>query len=363
MYLCRNAWQKLAPLTHRGAAALLRNAPVRQMSSSVPGSSGEALPYYVFVAVTLTGGGYYAYHTVNRDKKRFHERHDYINNQLKPAFEEYGKIIHSLRAKRAPLVNEGLEPVMILYKICLGRNHNAVSYAAGFDHVSYCDNPNVETRSTSRLISSDFATVIKGKWKRDKLLQMLLYLQSSRISAPVTSTFLLLKYISCLLLEPYHLYSPPLKGNNAEASTVSETIEESVEATIEEAAAEEVTEQEEAAPSATLEQEQTVAGDEVVSEPTEQEPAPSTEAASEQVEPEQSESVGETLEETSPVLEASSENITEELASAAEDWSELTARKPEETAEKTVEETAEETAPAPEESEESVETEQASASS
>ncbi|XP_040274394.1 protein MGARP isoform X2 [Bufo bufo] len=166
MLLCRNVWQKLAPLTHRGAAAaLLRNASVRPMSSSsVPGSSGEALPYYLLVAVTLTGGGIYAYRTLRRDKARFHERHEYINEQLKPAFEEY------------------------------------------------------ETKS-----------------------------------------------------------------DKAEASAVSETIEEAVEAAIEETAAEEVTEQE-AAPSATLEQEQAAAEDEAAPAPTEQEqePAPSTEAASEQ---------------------------------------------------------------------------------
>ncbi|XP_044156818.1 protein MGARP [Bufo gargarizans] len=246
MLLCRNVWQKLAPLTHRGAAAaLLRNASVRPMSSSsVPGSSGEALPYYLLVAVALTGGGFYAYRTLRRDKARFHERHEYINEQLKPAFEEY------------------------------------------------------ETKS-------------------DKV----------------------------------------------EASAVSETIEEAVEAAIEETAAEEVTEQE-AAPSATLEQEQAVAEDEAAPAPTEdgaapapteQESAPSTEAASEQVEPENIEPVVENVEETSPVLEASSDNITEELASAAEDWSELTARKPEET--------VEESAPAAQESEEAVGSEQATTSS
>lgn len=89
MHLCRNAWQKLAPLTHRGAAALLRNASARQMSSgSVPGSSGEALPYYLLVGVAFAGGGFYAYRTVSRDKARFQDRHDYINTQLKPAFED-----------------------------------------------------------------------------------------------------------------------------------------------------------------------------------------------------------------------------------------------------------------------------------
>ncbi|KAM4050084.1 protein MGARP [Anomaloglossus baeobatrachus] len=95
MHLCRNAWQKLAPLTQRGASALLRTASARQMSSSVPGSSGEALPYYLLVGVALAGGGFYAYRTLSSDRARFHERHDYINTQLKPAFEEYGKMNHS----------------------------------------------------------------------------------------------------------------------------------------------------------------------------------------------------------------------------------------------------------------------------
>ncbi|KAG8592729.1 hypothetical protein GDO81_000604 [Engystomops pustulosus] len=150
--------------------------------------------------------------------------------------------------------------------------------------------------------------------------------------------------VNCLISELCHLSSPPLKGNKEEA--VPETIEEAVEAAIEEAAAEEVTEQG-AAPIASVEQEPTVTEeetasaptqqepavveDETAAAPTQQEPAPSTDAASEQVEPLNTEPAEETLEETSPVLEASSDNIIEELASAAEDWSELTARKPEET--------------------------------
>ncbi|CAN2388833.1 Mitochondria Localisation Sequence [Pristimantis euphronides] len=91
MHLCRSAWQKLVPLTQRGAAALLRPASARQMSSSsVPGSTGGALPYYILVGVALTGGGYYAYYTVGKDRERSKDRHEYINSQLKPAFEEYG---------------------------------------------------------------------------------------------------------------------------------------------------------------------------------------------------------------------------------------------------------------------------------
>lgn len=82
----RSAWQRLVPLTQRATTAtLLRNAPVRQMSaSSVPGSSGEALPYYLFVAVSVAGGVAYAYHTVSRDRARSHDRHEYIETQVKP---------------------------------------------------------------------------------------------------------------------------------------------------------------------------------------------------------------------------------------------------------------------------------------
>ncbi|XP_056411042.1 protein MGARP [Hyla sarda] len=283
MHLCRNALQKLVPLTHRGAAAILRNGSVRQMSSSsVPGSSGDALPYYLLVGVSVAGGGFYAYRTLSRDKERYQDRHEYIHTQLRPAFE-------------APV----LENAPRIYQFCV-------------------------------------------------------------------------------VLEPCHLYSPPLKGGTA--STSSETIEEAVESAIEEVAAEAITDQE-GAPSAPVEEEQTKAEGEAAPAPTQEapepstqaasesepepstettaelEPEPSTEAASEQVEPESIESVSQTLEETSPVLETSSENITEELVEAAEDWPELTPRKPEETEVESV--------PAdPEiEIEEAVESEQASASS
>nr|DBA28959.1 TPA: hypothetical protein GDO54_009237 [Pyxicephalus adspersus] len=85
MLVCRSAWQRLAALTQRGTAAFLRNAPARQMSaSSVPGSSGGALPYYLLVGVAFTGGGFYVYRTLSRDKARFYERREYIETQLKP---------------------------------------------------------------------------------------------------------------------------------------------------------------------------------------------------------------------------------------------------------------------------------------
>ncbi|XP_075704415.1 protein MGARP [Rhinoderma darwinii] len=200
MHLCRNAWQKLAPLTYRGAGALLRNASVRQMSSSVPGSSGEALPYYLLVGVAFAGGGFYAYRTVSRDKERFHERHEYINTQLKPALADYGRIFPS------PPPPPNMHNIDCEKHKCYLNSHSYEQYL----HI-------------------------------------------------------------CL------------------------------------------------------------------------------------VEPEKIESVEETLEEISPVLEASSDNITEDLASAAEDWSELTARKPELI--------VEESAPPDQESEEAVESEEASASS
>ncbi|XP_031751385.1 protein MGARP isoform X5 [Xenopus tropicalis] len=86
MYLCRAAWQKLAPVARNsGTAALLRNAPARQMSSSsVPGSSGSSLPYTIFVCASLTAGGLYVYHTLTRDQARFQDRHEYIRSRPKP---------------------------------------------------------------------------------------------------------------------------------------------------------------------------------------------------------------------------------------------------------------------------------------
>ncbi|KAM9331486.1 protein MGARP [Gastrophryne carolinensis] len=85
MQSCRSAWQRLAPLTQRGTTALVRYAPVRQMSaSSVPGSSGSSLPYYLFVGVAMTGAGVYVYRTLSSDRARYSERHEYIETQLKP---------------------------------------------------------------------------------------------------------------------------------------------------------------------------------------------------------------------------------------------------------------------------------------
>ncbi|XP_018412604.1 PREDICTED: uncharacterized protein LOC108787524 isoform X4 [Nanorana parkeri] len=159
----------------------------------------------------------------------------------------------------------------------------------------------------------------------------------------------------CFVVELQHIYSNPLKGVAVETKEASETIEESVEAGIVEAAAEEVTEQE-AIPATPLEQEQPLTEEESSASPLEEEPAASPEASTEQVEQENTEPVVEAVAaETSPVLEASSDNIPVELASAAEDWSEFSARKPEES--------VEENLSVAEESEEAVESGAAAASS
>uniref|UniRef100_A0A8C5P8I8 Protein MGARP N-terminal domain-containing protein n=1 Tax=Leptobrachium leishanense TaxID=445787 RepID=A0A8C5P8I8_9ANUR len=82
MHLYRAAWHRLAPLATRGA--LLRTAPVRRMSStSVPGSSGEALPYYLFTGAAFTGGLFYVYRTLSTDQERFRDRHAFIDSQQK----------------------------------------------------------------------------------------------------------------------------------------------------------------------------------------------------------------------------------------------------------------------------------------
>ncbi|KAM4706611.1 protein MGARP [Discoglossus pictus] len=234
MHLCRAAWQRLAPLaSRRGSTSLLQTAPLRQMSSgSVPGSSGDALPYYLFVGVSVAGGGFYLYRTLSRDRSRFEDRHEYLANRR------------------------------------------------------------------------------KGN----------------------TNIF------------PPHVYSNPLQGEEAETSIVSEEAAQAV--TVEavavaaEEAVEEVIEQE-TVPTASLDPEETVS-DEVTPVATEvaeeQEPTPSAEVAPVQEE----QDVGSTeqiSEETSPILETSSDDIQEELSSAAEDWSELSARKPEEAGEEALQDT------------------------
>ncbi|XP_063812507.1 protein MGARP [Pseudophryne corroboree] len=275
MFLCRSTWQRLAPLTQRSAATLLlRNAPVRQMSSSsVPGSGGEALPYYLFLGVAFTGGGVYLYRTLSSDRARFRDRHEYIHTQLRPAVDSHSK--------------NSLIPIIVGRVI-------------------------VHTLLTTGL------TVIAQE-----------------------------------VMTLHHLYSNPLKGEKEKAVEVSETTEEEGVSALEDAAAEEVPEEEAVLSTS---QEQVVVEEEATPALTEQEPASSPEAATVQVEQEHIEPAKESSDvETAPLLTASSDNIPEELASAAEDWSELSARKPEEA--------VEENAPAAQENDEIAETEKASESS
>ncbi|CAH2301012.1 MGARP isoform X2 [Pelobates cultripes] len=229
MHLYRAAWQRLATAS-RGTAALLRNAPTRQMSSaSVPGSSGVALPYYLFVGVTFTGGGIYVYRTLNRDRARFQDRHNLLS-----------------RSKEEP-----------------------------------------------------------------------------ELSA---------------------------KGLEAEPNDVSEAIEEAAESVTVEAVAvtvEDVTE-EESIQTASLEEEQPLIEEQETASPAVEEITASSEVTPTPVE-ERIEVTEEVLGgSSSPVLEAVSDNVLEDLASAVEelasptdDWSELSARKPEEIVEETLQVTEE----------------------
>ncbi|XP_051821101.1 protein MGARP [Antechinus flavipes] len=54
---------------------LWKHASLRQMSSKrVPGLAGSNMIYYLFVGVTFSAGGYYAYRTVTSDQSRYIER-------------------------------------------------------------------------------------------------------------------------------------------------------------------------------------------------------------------------------------------------------------------------------------------------
>ncbi|XP_069090275.1 protein MGARP [Pleurodeles waltl] len=86
--LCRSACLRLLPLAR---SPLPRTALVRHMSSSsVPGSSGQGMIYYVFVGVAAAGGGFYLYRTLSRDKTRFHERAAYLENRTKESDSKIG---------------------------------------------------------------------------------------------------------------------------------------------------------------------------------------------------------------------------------------------------------------------------------
>ncbi|XP_066430915.1 protein MGARP [Eleutherodactylus coqui] len=259
MHLCRSAWQKLSPLTHRGAAALLRNAPVRQMSSSsVPESSGGSLPYYLFIGGSLVGGGYYVYHKLRQDKEYLGDRYEFVYGKLRPEIEDDGKIIQVV----------GLQI--------------AQKMPAAFQNKSYVLHSFSTLAKKSRSLVRNIELSKEGKLF--KLVNVVLNIAKSLHDKPdvyllIMATILVETSLGIVVLETYHLCSPPLKGNE-EASAVSETIEEVVEVAVE-TPAEEATEQE-AAPIETLEQEPTAVEDETASAPTEQESAASTEIASEQ---------------------------------------------------------------------------------
>ncbi|XP_038610973.1 protein MGARP [Tachyglossus aculeatus] len=79
MSLGRAVWQALAlPLRAPASASLLgRHATCAQptmSSSGVPGLPGSNMIYYLFVGVTVSGGGYYAYRTFTSDRARYTDR-------------------------------------------------------------------------------------------------------------------------------------------------------------------------------------------------------------------------------------------------------------------------------------------------
>ncbi|XP_044536939.1 protein MGARP [Gracilinanus agilis] len=90
MYL-RRAVGKTLTLPLRTAPSspplLWKHASLREMSSKkAPGSGGSNMIYYLFVGVTFSAGGYYAYRTVTSDQARYTER---INNmQMKSAMRD-----------------------------------------------------------------------------------------------------------------------------------------------------------------------------------------------------------------------------------------------------------------------------------
>nr|XP_008110090.1 PREDICTED: protein MGARP [Anolis carolinensis] len=81
MYLCRVAWQSLASRLTRAAPVLRGQASFRQMSGSVPGSSGENIIYYLLVIGAAGAGGFYAYRTISSDKARYNERVEEIQQR------------------------------------------------------------------------------------------------------------------------------------------------------------------------------------------------------------------------------------------------------------------------------------------
>ncbi|XP_036618534.1 protein MGARP [Trichosurus vulpecula] len=86
---------------------LWKHASLRQMSSKrVPGLAGSNMIYYLFVGVTFSAGGYYAYRTFTSDQSRYTER---INNmQVKSTMRESPEMLqHPDEEVKPTETNEG----------------------------------------------------------------------------------------------------------------------------------------------------------------------------------------------------------------------------------------------------------------
>ncbi|XP_027713329.1 protein MGARP [Vombatus ursinus] len=110
MYLRRAVGKTLTlPLrTSPSSPPLLwKHASLRQMSSKrVPGLAGSNMIYYLFVGVTFSAGGYYAYRTFTSDQSRYTER---INNmQVKSTMRESPEMLqHPDEEVKPTETNEG----------------------------------------------------------------------------------------------------------------------------------------------------------------------------------------------------------------------------------------------------------------
>ncbi|KAM4809776.1 protein MGARP [Rhinophrynus dorsalis] len=340
MHLCRTAWNKLAPLaTSRGTAALLRNAPVRQMTSkSVPGSSGEALPYYLFLGCAFTGGGVYVYRTLSRDKDRFQDRHSYLESRPKEEFtpkpwppqgeeEEISSVSEvteeateavAVEAVSAEEVKEqvtfpaaALEQVETLTE---GMETPVTTEAAVESEAAPVqENEVAESISVSEANGAVTVEAVAGSAEEVKE-------QETVPAAPLDQEEALTEENETPVHteEAVESEAAPLPGEEAVSNSVSEAFGP--------VAAEKVKMQE-TVPAAPLEQ-----GEALTEEKT---PIPTESAVQSEATPLPAEQVSGSSEEASetasvPVVEEISDNIEVELASAAEDWSELSARKPEE---------------------------------
>ncbi|XP_029019423.1 fibrous sheath CABYR-binding protein isoform X2 [Betta splendens] len=70
---CRRAWQRVGPLAWRSLNLPCRSAPVRHMSSGVPGGSSN-MTYFILCGGGLTAAVIYAYKSVNGDTGRYEDR-------------------------------------------------------------------------------------------------------------------------------------------------------------------------------------------------------------------------------------------------------------------------------------------------